>query len=69
MYNRYVDRARYGFTPTDEELYDAMGAQMANPGYISPPGNAKRAKAGVMSKTLRKPVETLPRKRGGGHAC
>ena len=51
MYNRYVDGLAT-FTPTDEKLYDAMGARMANQGYISPPGNAPRAKP-IMSRTLR----------------
>jgi uncharacterized peroxidase-related enzyme len=41
MYNRYVDGLAT-LTPTDERLYDAMGARMANQGYISAPGNAPR---------------------------
>ena len=36
MYNRYVDGLAT-LTPTDEKLYDAMGARMANQGYISAP--------------------------------
>ena len=39
MYNRYVDGLAT-FTPTDEKVYDAMGARMAQQGYISPAGNA-----------------------------
>jgi uncharacterized peroxidase-related enzyme len=33
MYNRYVDGLAT-FTPHDENLYDEMGARMANEGYI-----------------------------------
>jgi uncharacterized peroxidase-related enzyme len=42
MYNRYVDGLAT-LTPTDEKLYDAMGARMAHQGYISPGGNAPHA--------------------------
>ncbi len=34
MYNRYVDGLAT-FTPTDQELYDQMGARKANQGYAS----------------------------------
>jgi uncharacterized peroxidase-related enzyme len=33
MYNRYVDGLAT-FTPTDEKVYDAMGARMAHQGYV-----------------------------------
>jgi len=40
MYNRYVDGLAT-FTPTDQQLYDEMGARMAHEGYISPPGDSR----------------------------
>lgn len=45
MYNRYVDGLAT-FTPTDQSVYDAMGARMANEGYTTagnngPPGEAR----------------------------
>jgi uncharacterized peroxidase-related enzyme len=36
MYNRYVDGLAT-FTPTDQALYDAMGARMAQQGYLAAP--------------------------------
>jgi uncharacterized peroxidase-related enzyme len=35
MFNRYVDGLAT-FTPTDQALYDAMGARMAHQGYLTP---------------------------------
>ena len=41
MFNRYVDGLAT-LTPTDERIYDAMGARMASQGYISAPRNFDR---------------------------
>jgi uncharacterized peroxidase-related enzyme len=38
MYNRYVDGLAT-FTPTDQNLYDEMGARMANQGYAASESN------------------------------
>ncbi len=38
MFNRYVDGLAT-FTPTDPDLYHAMGARMAHQGYIAPSGS------------------------------
>lgn len=42
MYNRYVDGLAT-FSPKDEQLYDEMGARMANEGYIRTPEPAAAA--------------------------
>lgn len=40
MFNRYVDGLAT-FTPTEPDLYHAMGARMAHQGYISPSASPK----------------------------
>ena len=48
MYNRYVDGLGT-FTPTDQDLYDAMGQRMARQGYVaaSAPKEENEEKAGA----------------------
>ena len=48
MYNCYADELAT-FTPTDQKMYDEMGARMANEGYTAPgsPREAAVAAAGV----------------------
>ncbi len=46
MYNRYVDGLAT-FTPTDQNLYDAMGARMAHEGYLSASTDSRRPKADI----------------------
>jgi len=41
MYNCYADELAT-FTPTDQKMYDEMGARMANEGY-SAPGSVREA--------------------------
>ena len=36
LYNRYVD-GLYTWQPDDQEMYDKMGKQRANEGYLTPP--------------------------------
>ena len=45
MYNRYVDGLAT-FTPTDQRLYDEMGARMAHQGYTPPAASEQAAVAG-----------------------
>lgn len=44
MFNRYVDGLAT-WAPTDQELYDEMGARMAHEGYIRPDSEAEAAGA------------------------
>jgi uncharacterized peroxidase-related enzyme len=45
MYNRYVDGLAT-FTPTDQKLYDEMGARMAHEGYTARAGSEQVVAAG-----------------------